>query len=770
MKSYRFLLCALIAFVFSSQLFSENQVAVNDEDKLFFLFDKCEKLRATNPDSAVIIAQQALDIANAINTEYSIAKAEHLLGYCYYSRNDFELAIIHLNKSLQIARHNNLDEWTALGLNRIGNVYQLKSNNLQAFDAYKEALQINQKVENKIEIARSLGNLGSIYNLFGSYQKSIEYFLQALAIYEKLDEQEGIAWTSLSIARLFKRLGLYEKAIQYAEPALLKYREIEQKTGSTNGITLSLSELGSIYQHLGIYDKAIENTQTVLDINIRNHNIQGQAANHLSLGIICFEKGDLANAEKDLNRALELKRQVNDSLDLSMLHRYLGETMILKNNLQLGISYIDKGLRIAQKHKLLLDIKDSYLSLSKAQIKQKNYLKALEYQTLYSSLKDSINSSEIARLEMQYDFDKREKEQELITKQRDAVQQAKLERQQMFTIFTTIALFLTLLLASVIFYYYKEKKKTNQVLTVQKSEIEKQKQEIENQRDIATRQRDQIADQQKLITDSIRYASRIQSAVFPREQVIGKLLKEYFIHYKPKNIVSGDFYWVSELHDGRLVVATADCTGHGVPGAFMSMLSITHLKELTALAHNVSAGDILFKLRSLIIASLNQTGNEGDSVDGLDLSLAIIDKKTGTLEYAGAFMPIMICRKKSAESKPLEYFNDKVESESFELYEIKADKMPIGYYVIGEKPFTTHRVTLIDTDTIYMMTDGYCDQFGGEKNHKFLLANFKKLLINLQHMTLGEQKKVLSQTLDTYMGNQKQVDDILVLGFKVEML
>ena len=767
MKRYRFLLCAYLILSFSSLSFSGNQNEAGDEEKLLLLFDKCEKIRSTKPDSAVIIAQQALIVATGISKVQSIVRAEHLLGYCYYSRNDFDLAITHLNKSLQIARQNNLDDWIALGLNRIGNVYQLKSNNLQAFDAYKEALLINQKLENKLEIARSLGNLGSSYNLFGSYQKSIEYFLEALAIYENLDEQEGVAWTSLSIARLFKRLGLYEKAKQYAEPALQKYREIEQKTGSANGITLSLSELGSIYFHLGLYDKAIENTQTVLDINTRNHNVQGQAANHLSLGVICFEKGDLINAQKDLNRALELKRLVNDSLDLSMLYRYLGETLILRNDLLQGISYIDRGLSIAQKHHLLSDIKDSYFSLSRAQIRMKNYPKALEYQTQYSVLKDSINSSEIARLEMQYDFDKREKEQELITKQRDAVQQAKLERQQMFTVFTAIALALTLLLAAVIFYYYKEKKKTNQVLTIQKNEIENQNKVIENQRDIATRQRDQIADQQKLITDSIRYASRIQSAVFPRENVIGRLLKEHFVFYKPKNIVSGDFYWVSELHDGRLVVATADCTGHGVPGAFMSMLSITLLKELTAAAHNVAAGDILFKLRSLIIASLNQTGNEGDSVDGLDLSLAIIDKKTSTLEYAGAFMPIMICRKKSSESKPLEFFDDRVESDSFDLFEIKADKMPIGYYVIGEKPFTTHRVTLIDTDTIYMMTDGYCDQFGGEKNYKFLLANFKKLLINLQHMTLAEQKKVLSQTLDTYMGNQKQVDDILVLGFKV---
>jgi len=767
MKVNRWFLFFCLILIFFLNTSSFGQKGVNDDEKLLILFDKCEKLRTINSDSAIIVAQQALAIANGIGNENGIVRAEHLLGYCYYGRNDYDLAISHFNQSLQIARQNNFDEWIALGLNRLGNVYQLKSNNSQAFDAYKEALQINQKIDNQPEIARSLVNLGSVYNLFGSYQKSIEYFLEALAIYENLNEKEGIAWTSLSIARLFKRLGLYEKAIQYAEPALIKYREIEHRTGNSNGVTLSLTELGNIYFYLGQYDKAIENTKTVLEINTRNKNVQALAANHLLIGIINFEKGDITNAEKDLNCALDLKQQVKDSIDLSKLYRYLGETMIQKNDLQQGIDYLNKGLKIAIKHHLLSDVKDSYLSLSKAQIKRRDFQKALVYQTQYTSLKDSINSSEIARLEMQYDFDKREKEQELIAKQRDAVQQAKIERQRVFTIFISVALVLTILLALIIFYYYSEKKKINQVLLVQKNEIENQKHEIEAQRDLATRQRDQIADQQKLITDSIRYASRIQSAVLPRENVLSKLMKEHFILYKPKNIVSGDFYLVTELSDGRLVVAVADCTGHGVPGAFMSMLSIAHLKELVAKVHDVSAGDILYRLRSLIISSLNQQGNEGDNVDGLDMSLAIIDRKTQTLEYAGAFMPIMVCRRKKENSKSLEYFDDRVDSESFDLFEIKADKMPISYFVLGEKPFTTHTITLQNDDTIYMMTDGYNDQFGGANNTKFLLSNFKKLLLNLQHMTLLEQKKVLTQTMDAYMGNYKQVDDILVLGFKV---
>jgi len=752
---------------FSSQAYSLSSSIISDDDEISILFEKCEKLRVTNVDSSILIAHQLLKLTTDGENIVNKVKAQYNLGYCYYSNNDFDLALDYFNRSLELALQNNLEDWIASGLNRIGNVYQLKSNYLQAFDVYKQALKINQTLDNKTEIARTLVNLGSVYNLFGGYQKSIEYFLKALALYEDLNDREGVAWTSLSIARLFKRLGLYEKAMQYAEPALNHYREIESQTGSTNGITLSLTDLGNIYYRLGLYDKALENTQTVLKINIKNHNIQGQAANHLSLGIICYEKGDITNAEVNLMNALRLKQQVSDSLELPLLYRYLGETLIQKNSFQQGIGYINQSLAIAKKQHLLLDVKDSYLSLSKAQSKIGNYLKALDYQTLYSGLKDSINSSEIARLEMQYDFDKREKEQELVTKQKEALQQTKLTRQRILTGFTALALVLTLGLATVIFYFYREKKKTNLVLVEQKQKIEKQKLEIENQRDIATRQRDQIADQQKLITDSIRYASRIQSAVFPRENSIGKLLNDFFILYKPKNIVSGDFYWVSELHDGRLVVAVADCTGHGVPGAFMSMLSITHLKELTAVAHDVSPGDILSKLRNLIISSLNQTGNEGDSVDGLDLSLAIIDRSKRTLEYAGAYLPILICRKKTQDYIALEYKDGPISSESFDIWEIKGNKMPIGYYVAGGKPFTTHSFKLSPSDTIYMLSDGYTDQFGGARNSKFLMANFKKLLLNLQHDSLEEQKKILNQTIDNYMGTQKQVDDILVLGFKI---
>lgn len=763
------ILTVLCSLLFISSSFSQ---IISENDSLKILLDQCEVLRVSKPDSAVSLARKTLLLSRNTNDEIQILRAEHTLGYCYYSINNFELALEHLNTSLELARKINSQQWIAKGLNRVGNVYQLKSNYHQAFNAYKEALQLNQKLEDHPEIARTLVNLGTIYNLFGNYQKSIEYFLKALALYENIGDVEGVAWTSLNISRMFNRLGLHEKAMQYAETALNNYREVEVKKGNSTGVTLSLTELGNIYYYLKTYNKALEYFETVLEINTKTKNIHGKAANLLAIGIINSQMGNLDEAENNFQMALALKIQLNDSIDLSSLYRHLGANAVKKGNNKEGIRYLNMGLAIAQKQKLLSDIKDCYQSLSISFASLNNYQKALYYQVLYSQLKDSINAGDIARLEMQYDFDKREKEQEIINQQKEAIQEVKLERQRTISGFIALAFILTLLLAGVIFYYYREKKKINQVLLEhnleierQKNEIENQKQEIEAQRDLATRQRDQIADQQRQITDSIRYASRIQNAVLPRESTIRELINDFFIIYKPKNIVSGDFYWISKLEDGKLVVAISDCTGHGVPGAFMSMLGITHLKELTSVAHHVHAGDLLFKLRKLIINSLNQTGNEGDSVDGMDMSLVLIDKINKKIEYAGAYLPIFICREKQLEK--IHDADDQIDSDNFELFEIRGNKMPIGYHPTGELPFDNHSINIFPDDSIYMFSDGYSDQFGGPSNSKFLLSNFKKLILNLQHFSMQDQKRVLDQTIEDYRGTQKQVDDILVMGFKV---
>ncbi|HZJ74863.1 MAG TPA: tetratricopeptide repeat protein [Perlabentimonas sp.] len=745
------------------------------------LYEKADSLISTSyaltqgmPDSSIAAVNEAIAIANEIASTELLQRAYYQLGYVYYYQNNFGEADKHYSLSLQLAKQNNSAQGQALALNRLGNVSQLKTNYLKALDYYLEALDLNTEADCKPEVARTLVNLANVYSVVGQYQRSIEHFLQAMEIHEEVGEREGIAWASLGIARLFKQLDLLDRAMEYAQNSLKYYRQIEQESGNGIGVTLCLNEIGSIYHKLGNYHKALEYAQMVLEINQKTDNLHGQAANNISLAIIFLDQGKDILARKRLNEALELKNRVGDSLDLASLHRHLGEIEMRSGNLLLAQRYFLQSLNFAKNHRLIPDISEAYFSLSKVYAQQGNHSKALDAYKGYTTFKDSLNSSDISRLEMQYEFEKREKEQELITKQREALQQAKIQRQRVVLIFFILAFLLTGILLAFIFSLYREKNRVNRLLVEQnieisnqKEEIETQKEEIEQQRDFVTQQRDQIADQQRLITDSITYASRIQNAVLPSKETLANLPWETFVLYKPKNIVSGDFYWTTNLGNGKTLIAAADCTGHGVPGAFMSMLGITLLRDISSREESVTPADMLLQMRDMVILSLNQQADKIDYADGMDMALAIIDENTLDMEFAGAYQSVIIVRKNgffdSAESQDVISMHGENET----LLQIKGDKMPVGHHLLVANSFTNRQFQLQKGDMLYFYSDGYADQFGGPKTQKFLMQRFRKLLMDIHNLPCNEQKEILDTTIEDYKGSQKQLDDMLVLGLRI---
>ncbi|MDY0199407.1 MAG: tetratricopeptide repeat protein [Tenuifilaceae bacterium] len=727
-----------------------------------------------SPDSSIMAVSKAINIAHDLTSTELLQRAYYQLGYVYYYQNNFDEAEKYYNLSLQLARQNNSDQGQALALNRLGNVTQLKTNYIQALDFYLEALNLNTKANCKPEVARTLVNLANVYSVIGQYQRSIEHFLQAMEIHEEVGEKEGLAWTSLGIARLFKRLDLLDRAMEYAQNSLKYYRQIEQESGNSIGVTLCLNEIGSIYRKLGDFNKALEYTQMVLEINRQTGNLYGQAANNISLGVIFLDQGKDKLARESLNQALALKNKVADSLDLASLHRYLGEIEMRSGNLLQAQRYFLQSLSFAQKHRLIPDISEAYFSLSKVYAQQGSHSKALDAYKNYTTFKDSLNSSDISRLEMQYEFEKREKEQELIAKQREALQQAKIERQRVVLLIFVAAFVLTGILLAFIFTLYREKNRVNRLLVEQnieisnqKEEIESQKEEIEQQRDFVTQQRDQIADQQRLITDSITYASRIQNAVLPSQTTMVQLPWESFVLYKPKNIVSGDFYWTAKLSNGKTLIAAADCTGHGVPGAFMSMLGITLLRDIASREGSISPADILLQMREMVILSLNQQVGKIDHSDGMDMALVIIDEQSLEMEFAGAYQSAIVVRKNDYNDIPESKSIISIKGENGTLIEIKGDKMPIGHHVLVDKSFTNKQFKLQKNDMLYLYSDGYADQFGGPKNKKFLMQNFRELLMDVHHLSCNEQEDILTTTIEEFKGTRKQVDDMLVLGLRI---
>ena len=300
---------------------------------------------------------------------------------------------------------------------------------------------------------------------------------------------------------------------------------------------------------------------------------------------------------------------------------------------------------------------------------------------------------------------------------------------------------------SVIFYIKnreKKLKKENRILEekVQERTIEvvKQKEEIEKQRDL-------IESANKDITDSIKYASKIQAAVIPPVNYLEKIFTESFIINQPKAIVSGDFYWLTKI-EHKTVVALADCTGHGVPGAFMSMLGVTLLNEIVNHKKITNASEILNQLRKNIIISLRQSHEDTTPSDGMNISLIVIDHAKDELFFAGAFNPLLIVR------------NNKIIT-------IKADRMPIGIYHQKNIDFTSHKIDLNTGDMIYLYTDGYPDQFGGEDDRKFTTRQFKSLLLDIHQKPMTVQKIVLENTMEKWMNGTEQIDDITVMGIRM---
>ena len=330
---------------------------------------------------------------------------------------------------------------------------------------------------------------------------------------------------------------------------------------------------------------------------------------------------------------------------------------------------------------------------------------------------------------------------------------------------------------------YNEKRKTNQVLKYQKreitdankelnqknEEITSQRDKIERQRDIVLEQKEEIEEIHHEISQSIDYATRLQSAILPEEKILRENLSDYFVLFKPKDKVSGDFYWWSQQGDKTIVIA-ADSTGHGVPGAFMSMLGSSFLREIVEKQSLTNTAAILNKLREEVVKALKQTGEAGTQKDGMDMAIISIDNKTNIVQFSGANNPLYIVKRGELKvggemlDTIKEFEHD--ESSVFKLYELRPDKMPIAIYEKMDN-FSTHEIQLEKGDQLYMFSDGYADQFGGAKGKKFKYKPFKRLLLENTDKAMQEQKEILNQAFKTWKGDLEQIDDVLVLGVKI---
>lgn len=569
------------------------------------------------------------------------------------------------------------------------------------FKNYESEVEKYKQNDNSIEQANFLNKIGYLFWENEIYNEAIDYFSKSLEINTQIKNQNAVKTLHYNIGLIYSDQENYQQALSNFEKGLACANQLNQKEGIYSGLINKASAL-----------KNLEQSPDAISV---------------------------------LLQALEYAKELNNLKLIRTCYGMLSENYELISDSENTMKYfelfasVDKHIKTEQIEEIEKRSKEIVQSAHSDKIKSQKALseKSDELDETKQTLKETEEVTKQQQLQLDIkELAIREKEVQL--------KNEKLIRYGVSTIFLAI-----LLITILVYRQYKQNKKKNRQLAEQNYQINQQKEEIEAQRDLANKQK-------KAITDSIKYAQRIQSALLPPESYIKRILPDHFILYKPRDIVSGDFYWMM-TKDDKIIIAAADCTGHGVPGAFMSMLGIAFLNEiLTKIIENkhvysLQANEILNQLRTYIIESLHQTGEQNESKDGIDMALCIIDPENHKLQYAGAHNPLYIIQNN-------------------ELKIIKGDRMPVGIHKHAQVSFKNHEVDINEDDLVYIFSDGYYDQIGGPKKRKYMSKHFQNLILENYNKPLLQQKEILDNTIEEWKGEGvNQIDDILVIGIKLEV-
>ena len=696
------------------------------------------------------------------------------IGNVFLNQSQYDSAIFYYNKynDFQIKQNDSLS--LAIGYINLSNVYFEKGEYLKAIDYAEKSLLIEKKYNDEKNFYYSYETIGNIYCGQGNYISALQAYMDGLEISEQIQDTVNIASSYYNISTIHSFQKNYSEAEKYVNKALEVYKKIE----NINVGACYLS-LGNIYSYQLLFEKSFIEYKKAVDFAKKINDKKGLGLALLNIGKTFIQTNQIDSSFNYLNESLPIFTELDTKNELAQNYVALSQCWNIKNNLSNAVSFGVKGYDLARKTNVLETVKDASEILSQIYSKTGNYQKAYEFQIIFKQISDSLqnneNTKKMVSLEMQYEFDKQQKEQELEQAKKDAEQQTKLQKQKMFTVLFIIGFGLMIILAFVILRSYKRKQKDYLIISTQKSEIEEKNTVLEQQKEEITAQNEQLHQKQeeiqsqnedlkqkneeistqkeelqkqaKNIHDSIHYASNIQRAILPSTEIIEQNFNNYFVLFRPSHVVSGDFYWFKQIKNFVFIVA-ADCTGHGVPGAFMSMLGVSLLNEIVNKRDVNPPNQILNDLRKRIKKSLHQTGHQGEQQDGMDIAFCIIDMETKLMQFSGAYNPMYLIHNN-------------------ELIEFKADRMPIGVHPKDKNDFTANEIQLQSNDTFYIFSDGYVSQFGGEKDEKFKSKRFQEILLKINNEPLKIQHDILEQTIDNWRGKTSQTDDILVIGVNI---
>ncbi len=609
-----------------------------------------------------------------------------------------------------------------------GESYRLISEFDKAVECYNKVIRFSKKINDLNKIAVCYNSMGELYRNQANYPKALEFFNLGLDIAIKNKNNSQIAFCYSSMGDIYTVQKEYPKAIGFFEEAYKIAVEIKARLQECN----SLSSMGRTYHVAGEEKKALDCLKKAVVIAEEIGNKDKMAFCNLIIAEIYQDDAKYEEALAAYNNALKIAEETGNKSLASNINYLLGNFYILTTKYDAAQKAGEKGLTLGRESETPENIKNGANLLSQVYEFQNKSQQALDMIRLFIKMKDSIsneaNIKQFAAIEYQA------KESSLKAEQmaREETNKAELNRQKTIRYAFTIGFGLVLVLVVVVFRNLQQNKKKNKIITAQKLEVEHQKELVD--------------EKNKEITDSITYAKRLQEAILPPLKMVKEIFPENFVLYIPKDIIAGDFYWME--HSGEFTfIAAADSTGHGVPGAMVSVVCSNALNRSIKEFKLTEPGLVLDKARELVLETFAKS--EGDVKDGMDISLLCINRKKKSITWAGA-------------NNPLWYINP----EENLLSEIKPNKQPIGK-TDNPLPFTTHSIPYLPGKIIYLITDGYADQFGGPKGKKLKYKQLEEFILNSKDKPLSEQKEVLEQKFAAWKMHYEQVDDVTLLGLKI---
>jgi len=665
---------------------------------------------------------------NAFKRYYASALTNK--GFGLMNERNTALALESYTLALEIHREINNKKGVTAVLTNIASLYKTSGDVEKALEYNKQALKVEEEIDDVETMSKTLNNIALIYNNQGNTVQALDYLFKSLTIRERIKDTVGIANVYLNLGLIYLAQNEKEKALQY----YLKSLAIRKSANDKNGIANVLSNIGHLYSKYNQFDSSFKYYDKSLVLRRQSNDKKGLIQTLNGLGSLYNRKNELDKALSYYEESLALCLETNNKQNLTTIYSNLGNIYYKLKKNDKAESYAKIALKNSQEMGYPENIFLSANLLYNIYKSQDKFKDALNMHELSTKMQDSVSNLEARKMilqkQFQYEYEKKASADSLKIAEEKKVTAAQLkqEKTQRYALYGGLAL--VALFAVFMFNRFRVTNRQKQIIEIKEQETQHQKKVVE--------------EKNKEITDSITYAKRIQEAILPPQQFVNEFLPDNFILYKPKDLVAGDFYWM-EVVDEKIFIAAADSTGHGVPGALVSVVCSNALNRALKEFNLMDTGKLLDKTRELVLETFAKSNEQVK--DGMDISLLCIDKKKKTAFWSGANNPLW-----------------KISTNN--LSEIKADKQPIGK-TDQPKPFTTHTMQINSGDVFYLFTDGFADQFGGEKGKKFKYQQLKELLININNTSLNEQCQLLSKKFDDWKGKLEQVDDVCIIGIKI---